>query len=372
MTISRKIIISALTVIGILASTSSAFAVPASATTTLNVRSGPGTDFNVLDVLRTGEAVEVTECVSNGWCRIEHNGPDGWVSANYLQAPTPTPPPPVTPDPTLPPSGDVTPACDFGLVLGPSGPSFSIDCGDGSAGVPSGAPIVPVIPESTSEPVPLPTPPPAAADGVVCVYTLVRQRGDELCQETSTNMTLNGTFNDQISSLEIYGNAEITMCQNANLGGRCITYASSADTLEPFIDNQASSMQIFSGTSITPPAAPVTLSSGPMNLQEGYRGDLDNGDYNAGRGADIWYQIASPVEKYLAPVNGATLAFGNGSNRGSAGCSVASFSSAKIPLWSLPVGSYVCVKTNLGHISQFRLNGYAGNTIQLGYTTFAN
>ncbi len=371
MSISRKIRTSALAVIGILASSSAVLAVPASATTTLNIRSGPGTDFNVLDVLRTGEAVEVTECVSNGWCRIEHNGPDGWVSANYLQAPAPTPPPITPPTPT-PPNPGVTPACNFGLVLGATGPSFSIACGDGNPSAPSGAPIVPTIPASTSEPAPLPTPTPVSANGVVCVYTLVRQGGDELCQETSTNMTLNGTFNDQISSLEIYGNAEVTMCQNANLGGRCITYSSSADTLEPFIDNQASSMQIFSGTSITPPAAPVTLSSGPMNLQEGYRGDLDNGDYNAGRGADIWYQIASPAEKYLAPVNGATLAFGNGSNRGASGCSVAGFSSARIPLWSLPVGSYVCVKTNLGHISQFRLNGYAGNTIQLGYTTFAN
>lgn len=365
MTMFRKIIISTLASIGILASTGAVFAVPASATTALNVRSGPGTGFNVLDKLHAGEAVEVTECVSNGWCRIEHNGPDGWVSANYLQAPAPTPPSP-TPTPQQPNPG-TTPECNFGLVLGANGPSFSIACGDGS-----NAPTMPIIPGSTSEPIPQPPTPTSSANGVVCLYTLVRQGGDELCQETSTHMTLNGTFNDQISSLEIYGSAEVTLCQNANLGGRCITYSSSADTLEPFIDNQASSLQITSGATFTPPAAPVTLSSGPMNLREGYRGDLDNGDYNAGRGADIWYQIASPAEKYLAPVNGATMALGNRSNRGFSGCSVANYSPAKIPLWSLPVGSYVCVKTNLGHTSQFRLNGYAGNTIQLGYTTFTN
>jgi hypothetical protein len=36
------------------------------------------------------------------------------------------------------------------------------------------------------------------------------------------------------------------------------------------------------------------------------------------------------------------------------------------------VGSYVCVKTNQGRISQFRLNGYSGTTMNLGYTTWAN
>lgn len=61
--------------------------VPAVAGTTvsasLNIRTGPGTDFRVVDVLSRGEHVEVHDC-HRGWCRISHHGPDGWVSARYL------------------------------------------------------------------------------------------------------------------------------------------------------------------------------------------------------------------------------------------------------------------------------------------------
>ena len=64
--------------------TTDAFAVEAAATTELNVRTGPGTSYAVLDALYPGEVVDVTECQANGWCMIYHNGPDGWVSGNYL------------------------------------------------------------------------------------------------------------------------------------------------------------------------------------------------------------------------------------------------------------------------------------------------
>jgi uncharacterized protein YraI len=61
-----------------------AHAAPANATSSLNVRSGPSTGYGVVDVLRPGERVDVRECRSNGWCFIVHDGPDGWVSSNYL------------------------------------------------------------------------------------------------------------------------------------------------------------------------------------------------------------------------------------------------------------------------------------------------
>ena len=70
---------------GLIASTMAALAVPAVATTAVNVRSGPGVNFAVVDTLFSGEAVDVTEC-QGGWCYVEHPGPDGWVSGNYLQA----------------------------------------------------------------------------------------------------------------------------------------------------------------------------------------------------------------------------------------------------------------------------------------------
>lgn len=61
-----------------------ALASAAQSTTSVNVRSGPGTSYGVVDVLYAGENVTVEGCVSSGWCQITHSGPDGWVSARYL------------------------------------------------------------------------------------------------------------------------------------------------------------------------------------------------------------------------------------------------------------------------------------------------
>ncbi|MFC5069389.1 SH3 domain-containing protein [Flaviflagellibacter deserti] len=63
-----------------LASAGAAAAFPATATTSLNVRSGPGTNFGVVDQLQPGDTVEVT-ATQGSWYQV--NG-SGWASANYL------------------------------------------------------------------------------------------------------------------------------------------------------------------------------------------------------------------------------------------------------------------------------------------------
>jgi len=71
--------------------TAGAYAWPASATTTLNVRSGPGTQFRVVDVLQRNEPVEVDYC-RGSWCFIQSRDGQGWASSSYLaryQAPQP-------------------------------------------------------------------------------------------------------------------------------------------------------------------------------------------------------------------------------------------------------------------------------------------
>ena len=65
------------------ATAATAFAAPAVATGSVNVRSGPSTGYARVDTLQRNQLVEVTGC-RNGWCYIEKRGPDGWVSANYL------------------------------------------------------------------------------------------------------------------------------------------------------------------------------------------------------------------------------------------------------------------------------------------------
>jgi len=67
----------------LLGAATAAFAAEAQATTAVNVRLGPGTQYGIVDQLAPGERVDVLGC-SGTWCQISHPGPDGWVSAKYL------------------------------------------------------------------------------------------------------------------------------------------------------------------------------------------------------------------------------------------------------------------------------------------------
>jgi len=55
----------------------------ATATTSVNVRTGPGTSYGVVDTLAPGEHVSIVG-QSGGWCRVDKPGPNGWVSCAYL------------------------------------------------------------------------------------------------------------------------------------------------------------------------------------------------------------------------------------------------------------------------------------------------
>ena len=53
------------------------------ATTTVNVRTGPGVGYNAIDTLSRGEQVAIVDRDGN-WCAVQKSGPDGWVSCAYL------------------------------------------------------------------------------------------------------------------------------------------------------------------------------------------------------------------------------------------------------------------------------------------------
>ncbi|MBU1175176.1 MAG: SH3 domain-containing protein [Alphaproteobacteria bacterium] len=58
------------------------------ATSPVNVRTGPGTTFSVVDRLDRDEQVELAHCSADGtWCYVSHDGPDGWVAASFLRLP---------------------------------------------------------------------------------------------------------------------------------------------------------------------------------------------------------------------------------------------------------------------------------------------
>ena len=56
----------------------------ASTSDDVNFRSGPGTSFDVLDVLATGTRVLVTSGASNGFYPVNIDGTSGWVFGDYL------------------------------------------------------------------------------------------------------------------------------------------------------------------------------------------------------------------------------------------------------------------------------------------------
>jgi uncharacterized protein YraI len=84
MRLQKKIISIALAGSVLIGMAGAAMAAQAVVTSNVNVRSGPGTGYGQVDVLRRNQVVEVTGC-RGGWCYVEKRGPDGWVSANYLQ-----------------------------------------------------------------------------------------------------------------------------------------------------------------------------------------------------------------------------------------------------------------------------------------------
>lgn len=83
MALNRKLIASGLATLAVLATTVAASAATAYATGNVNVRSGPGTGYGVVDALVRGDRVDVQYC-QGSWCYVQKRGPDGWVSSRYL------------------------------------------------------------------------------------------------------------------------------------------------------------------------------------------------------------------------------------------------------------------------------------------------
>ncbi|HHL20963.1 MAG TPA: hypothetical protein ENJ52_05485 [Aliiroseovarius sp.] len=338
----------------VLTSLSGAWAVEARATTDLNVRTGPGTTFSILDALTRGEEVSIVECTDSNWCYINQDGPDGWVSARYLEAVPVAPPPP--PPGSPPSSGERD--CEFRLVLGPGAPRLEMECTDPT-------------PPPPPPPPPTPTPAPGAADEA-CFYRDANFAGPYFCVAPSRLDTLGSAFDDKISSIKLSGDAIVKVCVDQNMGGYCTRIYNDAPTLGALINDRISSLRVYvPGVPGTPPPGPVTYSTGGIKLAPGEHADLDDGT-KGGSGTDIWYRSGGAgLLARVKPIRGAKIALGDGSSRGYAGCSAASYSTDPVPLWMMPVGTYVCVKTNQGRISQFRVNSTAGGKLKIGYTTWA-
>jgi uncharacterized protein YraI len=57
-----------------------------SATIDVNIRSGPGANYPIVEILHAGETVATRACPgANGWCNVvAPGGGEGWISAKFL------------------------------------------------------------------------------------------------------------------------------------------------------------------------------------------------------------------------------------------------------------------------------------------------
>jgi len=59
----------------------------AAATTDLNIRSGPGPEFEVIGLIQANQEIMVNGCLSGSkWCTVDAEPVDGWVYSEYLVA----------------------------------------------------------------------------------------------------------------------------------------------------------------------------------------------------------------------------------------------------------------------------------------------
>ena len=283
-----------------------AFAAPASAatpTTTLNVRDAPG--GNVVDVIRPGDQVTIVRR-SGGWCELDKPGVDGWSACRYLTEDDDDDI--VIPDddePASRPDVSVTfsvPGFSFsigdgGFDIGPSRPgrgdricfyehvnydgrSFCMEPGDRRTSLGAwndrissirvfgdveaqvcennnyrgrcviidrnvrnlgsrGNDIISSIRVRSTD-----FTPPPARDDRVCFYEDFNYGGRSFCMEPGDRRNSLGPWNDRISSIRVFGDAEAQVCEHNNFNGRCAVVDSNQRRLAPRNNDIISSIRV--------------------------------------------------------------------------------------------------------------------------------
>lgn len=259
-----------------------AMAVPAQAqqayavtTASLNMRTGPGTNYGVILAIPRGATVSVLECTSGRtWCELNYNGRAGWSSASYLSFQTAAPQPPAAAPPaSAPPANGVTqvqttvslnmrrgPGTSYAVVRAiPAGANVSVNrcipdytwCEVSYAGSTGWASARYLRSPQYNEPVPSvgeqlglaifqfvlgqfagggqqppqPEPPqqqrePAANE--VCFYRDYGYQGPVMCARMGqSDASLGGGWNDAISSVRVGANAAVEVCRDTNYGHPC-------------------------------------------------------------------------------------------------------------------------------------------------------
>lgn len=270
----------------------------ARATGQVNVRTGPGTGFAVVDQLQVNQLVTVRQCQS-GWCYIEKTGPDGWVSARYLAPlngggnigtqPQPQPQPPVvTPQPGGAFNANAYASVALNVRTGPGtnypvtgalGPGERVQVGEcrnawclirsvnrtgwvserfltrlpaggggqgqqpgSGSGLSISGPNFSFTIGGGADFVNRPVRP--EDRGQVCFYENWNYSGRSLCVRPGDSYSQLGSFDNIFSSILIEGMAEVQICEYPDFSGRCAILNASQPQLTGIANDAISSFRV--------------------------------------------------------------------------------------------------------------------------------
>jgi SH3-like domain-containing protein len=185
-------------------------AAPGTLTANVNVRSGPGTNFAVVDVVARGTIVDVQRCQAS-FCYISKSGLNGWVASSYLTSANGG-------------ANPGQPGFNFGINV-PGGPSINI--GVGNQPTPSRPPVTRPTPSR---------PPIVQPAAEVCFYDNARYRGRSECYRSGDNIRDLGRRFNGYQSIDNPRGLEVQVCTSRDYRD-CRVYTTSASSLGRFGDN---------------------------------------------------------------------------------------------------------------------------------------
>ena len=177
-------------------------------------------DFNSAQIgtIAQGTVGEASQCAS-GWCYVDQpGGADGWVTARSIDTVANQQQQQGQPQP---PAG--------GGGGGNNLPGFSFDFNLGGGGNPPPRPGRPRF-----------------DDDEVCFYTSSNFRGRSFCGEPGDAANrLPSEWNDAISSIEVFGDAEVEVCTDRNMRGTCRVVSRDTSRLPNSLNDRISSFEIY-------------------------------------------------------------------------------------------------------------------------------
>lgn len=192
---------------------SAAAAAPATITRNVNILAQPESGSEQVGYAIAGTVGDASQCNSNFCYFDQPSGADGWVSVNSLStAAVPAPPAP-QPQPQPPQPGRPG-----------AGPGFSLDFNFGNR----------------------PPARPSRPRDLVCFYSSSNFRGDSFCAEPGDDANrMPRGWNDEISSIEVIGDAEVEVCTDTNFRGSCAIVDRDVSRLPSRYNDSISSYEVY-------------------------------------------------------------------------------------------------------------------------------